>query len=372
MPPRGPLTGVLAAAGALERAVSRSAKARDRVRPLRGLRAEWLAASDNRSTEHAVAAAVASWRVRPSLEPVDESGRWDDTARPVWTDRDPLENVVAIARRLLLSVDKGGRRPVPGQERDHAARSARAAPGSRRSPTPRRSDLRPLPGRRARSPLDRDASDEPLDNAVFAVLRAVTSPWFLALDGLHPSPGTIAAILSRLAAHDIGGALDLAERRLHASGRPPRAAIRQRGRRDPWPLAAALVVPLSPSIEGKWFERFIQIQQDKKSSMTDLAPLAAAPRLLLEANLVPVQGARFQPTGFPNLGAATYTLHDGTEMLLVESAQSMANRAEAACWDEAKNDLVPVLAGLPYVHVDISGADGVFASTSSVCSKPTG
>jgi len=59
--------------------------------------------------------------------------------------------------------------------------------------------------------------------------------------------------------------------------------------------------------------------------MIDLKPLAAAPRMLAEASLGPVQTDRFQPTGFPDLGAATYTLADGTEMLLVESAQSMAN-----------------------------------------------
>jgi CRISPR-associated protein Csb1 len=100
--------------------------------------------------------------------------------------------------------------------------------------------------------------------------------------------------------------------------------------------------------------------------MTDLSALDHAPRLLLEATLTPVQTDRFQPTGFPDLGAATYTLHDGTQMLLVESAQSMANRAEAACWDEATGTLVPVLAGLPYVHVDVSDGAGVFTTTSSV------
>ena len=36
-------------------------------------------------------------------------------------------------------------------------------------------------------------------------------------------------------------------------------------------------------------------------------------------------------------------------MLLVESAQSMANRLEAVCWDEAAGDLVSPLTGLPYV-----------------------
>jgi CRISPR-associated protein Csb1 len=74
------------------------------------------------------------------------------------------------------------------------------------------------------------------------------------------------------------------------------------------------------------------------------------PRLLLQAPLKPVQGTRFQPTGFPDLGAAAYRLPDETQMLLVESAQSMANRLEATCWDEAAGELVPVLSGLPYVR----------------------
>jgi CRISPR-associated protein Csb1 len=78
--------------------------------------------------------------------------------------------------------------------------------------------------------------------------------------------------------------------------------------------------------------------------------LPDAPRLLLEVDLRPAQGTRFQPTGFPDLGAATYRLADGTEMLLVESAQSVANRLEAACLDES-GALVAPLRGLPYVEV---------------------
>ena len=89
---------------------------------------------------------------------------------------------------------------------------------------------------------------------------------------------------------------------------------------------------------------------------TSLAPLREAPRLLIEAELKPLQGTRFQPTGFPNLGAARYTGPDGTEMLLVESAQSMANRLEAVCWDEPNDDWVTPLKGLPLVKVkDESG-----------------
>ena len=67
----------------------------------------------------------------------------------------------------------------------------------------------------------------------------------------------------------------------------------------------------------------------------DFSPLKDGPRLLMEAALKPIQGHRFQPTGFPNLGHARYQSPDGNgQMVLVESAQSMANRLEAVCWDE--------------------------------------
>ena len=81
------------------------------------------------------------------------------------------------------------------------------------------------------------------------------------------------------------------------------------------------------------------------------------PRLLIEADLQPVQGTRFQPTGFPDLGAAEYDGPDGQRMLLVESAQSMANRLEEVCWDKVANDWVTTLLGLPLVRVtDNAGA----------------
>ncbi|GAB4176095.1 MAG: hypothetical protein Fur0039_18970 [Rhodocyclaceae bacterium] len=75
------------------------------------------------------------------------------------------------------------------------------------------------------------------------------------------------------------------------------------------------------------------------------------PRLLIEARLQPVQGARFQPTGFPDLGAAEFDGPDGRRMLLVESAQSMANRLEEVCWDEVADDWVAPLKGLPLIKV---------------------
>jgi len=83
----------------------------------------------------------------------------------------------------------------------------------------------------------------------------------------------------------------------------------------------------------------------------DFSFLASAPRLLLEARLEPLQGTRFQPTGFPEIGAAQYDGPDGTPTLLVESAQSMANRLEAVCWDKVTDDWVSPLKGLPLVRV---------------------
>lgn len=87
----------------------------------------------------------------------------------------------------------------------------------------------------------------------------------------------------------------------------------------------------------------------------DLNPLAEASKLLLQVALHPVQGSRFQPTGFPDLGAAVFDTPTGTS-LLVESPQSMANRLEAVCWDDSKEDLVPCLRGLSYVRVERGGA----------------
>ena len=84
----------------------------------------------------------------------------------------------------------------------------------------------------------------------------------------------------------------------------------------------------------------------------DCSCLKNEPRLLVEAELKPVQGHRFQPTGFPNLGHASYESPDGKGvMILVESAQSMANRLEAVCWDEVADDWVEPLRGLPIVKV---------------------
>jgi len=78
-------------------------------------------------------------------------------------------------------------------------------------------------------------------------------------------------------------------------------------------------------------------------------------RLLLEADLEPVQGDRFQPTGFPDIGAGTYQLPDGTRKIVLESPQSMANRLESMIVGP-DNELIKDFKGLSYVRASLEGA----------------
>jgi CRISPR-associated protein Csb1 len=86
----------------------------------------------------------------------------------------------------------------------------------------------------------------------------------------------------------------------------------------------------------------------------DLSQLDNTHRILFNIPLRPIQGDRFQPTGFPSLGAATYQTKDGTK-LLVESAQSMANRLEATIWDESAHKPVEDASGISYIRVERNG-----------------
>lgn len=92
--------------------------------------------------------------------------------------------------------------------------------------------------------------------------------------------------------------------------------------------------------------------------------LKQTPRLLLEATLRPLSGHRFQPTGFADLGAAQYKLPNGTQMLLVESAQSVANRLEKTCLEGEGPELDPALNGLPFLMGELEGADRMTLTSS--------
>jgi CRISPR-associated protein Csb1 len=97
-------------------------------------------------------------------------------------------------------------------------------------------------------------------------------------------------------------------------------------------------------------------------SEIDLSPLNKVSRLLLTIPLKPLQGERFQPTGFPSLGAATYQTKEGSK-LLVESNQSMANRLEATCWDAVSNTPIDQLKAISHITV-IRGKDKKFLTDS--------
>lgn len=90
-------------------------------------------------------------------------------------------------------------------------------------------------------------------------------------------------------------------------------------------------------------------------------------RHIYDVELRPVLGSTFQPTGFPDLGAATFErIGDDGEVeqsLLVESVQSMANRLEAVGWDRGAQSPTGPVAALPHVRVVRSGT-GDFLTSS--------
>lgn len=96
--------------------------------------------------------------------------------------------------------------------------------------------------------------------------------------------------------------------------------------------------------------------------------LPTTDRVLMECDLEPIQGSRFQPTGFPSLGPAefSFTSVDGKSIkaLLLESTQSMANRLEAVCVDTASAGLVDTLSGIPLITV--KDKDGAFLTNSVI------
>lgn len=89
-------------------------------------------------------------------------------------------------------------------------------------------------------------------------------------------------------------------------------------------------------------------------------------RLILKARLSPAVGSAFQPTGFPDLGAAEFERpsKDGgvQPALVVESVQSLANHLEGTGWDAHENRPAPPLSRLPSVQV--CDKDGRFLTSS--------
>lgn len=94
--------------------------------------------------------------------------------------------------------------------------------------------------------------------------------------------------------------------------------------------------------------------------------LAGETRILLKAKYSPTVGSMFQPTGFPDLGAAEFDRPQPggpQRALLVESVQSLTNHLEGAAWDRSNDCPAGVVAALPYVEVRGS-SDGRFLTSS--------
>jgi CRISPR-associated protein Csb1 len=117
---------------------------------------------------------------------------------------------------------------------------------------------------------------------------------------------------------------------------------------------------------------------DTNTSMIDIKPFQTASRLLVEAALrvAPGTNGRFQPTGFPDQGAALYTgiravnekadaddrgapnasKSESLRVLMVQSAAAVVNGLEEVCLtgDRYNEDC----AGIPYVRVLDGHAEG--------------
>lgn len=286
-----PLTRVLEGVGALERAVSRSPKARERVRPAPSLQAEWYRAADDGSTEMAIAAAVASWGIhdlrtrrgsqwnpiRRLLEPVDlAKGIWGEE-RPDWTHANPLSNIVEMARtRLLDPSPQDQRKTDPSPHQEGVSVAAVPLVGGPfihgrhlgRLLSAKLDEVRLADLCFAVALLDFVPYPEPGDvgvptqaTAAYCLLRAAVSPRFLAEDGRHPALKQIPAMLTQVLAGKLDGAVTRAVSRLRASG-CLLLLEHSAGSRRGWSgrtrfgqgaertaLAAALVLPLPDRLE---------------------------------------------------------------------------------------------------------------------------
>ena len=79
------------------------------------------------------------------------------------------------------------------------------------------------------------------------------------------------------------------------------------------------------------------------------------PRLMMYADLTQLDGHRLQVTNFPDLGPAQFKAYRDdhwVNSVVVDSHQSVANHLELALWDQAADDWIEPLRGLPYVVID--------------------
>jgi CRISPR-associated protein Csb1 len=305
--------------------------------------------------------------LRQNLEPVEYSSSrwtWADQVGPavVWGDVPLPLNVARIlergcvdARRLgATPLPRAGRCPVVLADIDlflHGAVDEELIADLTRALCGITGVSRSIPWRSAGQPAT-------LPRA-YALLKLLVWPGEVRERVVPYEP----ALLPLLRAGRVSQACAIAARRLRASDLTPLADDYWVSPQVAQRFAAGLLFPITPGAFTQCMRLVLaelsdptRLQKRGPTTVTltttaTLAHVAQHDRILLEAALHPAQSTRFQPTGFPHLGAATFRSPDGQDMLLVESEQSMANRLEAVCWDEAAGDAAKPLCGMPYVAI---------------------
>lgn len=309
---REDLAGVAAALGRVERALSRLPKLRDEVSPL-SLSGRWLSACDDDSPEYRLAVSLGGLRwkdagaLRTYLEPAVETNSgwaWErSTARAVWGGGGVARNLLAVAQRRLVEARRSnfgangdvaagrgvGRQhtggvPVRARPRDVSAFIAGRTDDSRLEDliwamacvsSHDRSEWEVVDARlreRETAQFNSAAADE-ADAAVrpdmatwlagslprsYLVLKLLFLEMPFRWADQRPSEGiTVAsdsAVLNLVGAGRLDSALEIAARRLWASGLVPLGYLNGRGDfgkdhaspgSDPMRIAAALIFPIA-------------------------------------------------------------------------------------------------------------------------------
>lgn len=263
------LVAVLAALGATERALARSfkwASKEARLRPLHGLRAEWLERANDGSPEFRLAQSVAATRAwfgnetlwfREHLEPLDMGStkerswvKWADlpTNDVAWHDGDLTDALNAILARRLVRVEKSGAHGWPDWSPRPASLEDITAFIERRTNDALLADLiwglslvdwAPIPEVRNSS-----TGDEAIPSSFYALLRLC---FRRANKGEEKDAiPLVPAILNRAIAGDGTAASELAARRLRASGYAPLVRTLPVSGDIARRTAAAMLFPIAP------------------------------------------------------------------------------------------------------------------------------
>ncbi len=344
--------------------------------PIPSLSVDWIAAIDDRSPEVRLAIALgsAAWSYSKDLRPFDpvrhhwlplEPGarrfktsdkRLAKDPRVVVSGRDPVADCIAIVERRFVEAAMMGERRLRlvSATKATAQLDDLALFVSGQLDVQRIFDLsRALMAVKWDQWQSKKATSvkrtHETPSEAWLALRLACLPWPMANGPNIPAEPTI---IRRLISGDASGATQIALARLRSAGIrvPLHSAIADPQTAKLW--AAALFFPLT-AVAQRVLLPFLTLA--RKFNMLDLKALESVNRILFSIPLRPVQGDRFQPTGFPSLGAATYQTRDG-QKLLVESTQSMANRLESVCWDTGSNKPIKCLDGISHVTVIRKGA----------------